>query len=131
MTFDKFRIALFAGAMGAAIAAAPAMAQSNEEIQVTAPRLHTDTSQRLNGPLEKVSMSTAVPYDDLNLRSRRDARELRMRVRDSAQDLCAQLGAVYPVYELSGTNCYKSALQNAELKADEAIRDARDYRYRD
>ena len=37
-----------------------------ESVIVTAPRLHIDP-HRLNGPLERVSMSTTVRYDDLDL----------------------------------------------------------------
>jgi UrcA family protein len=72
-----------------------------------------------------------VPYDDLNLRTWRGARELKLRVRDAAQTTCARLAEAYPVQQAFGTNCYKTALQNAELRANAAIRDARDRRYQD
>ena len=130
--------ALLAGVFGLALAASQASAQDygrgadSEDIQVTAPRFHTDADgQRLNGPLEKVSLTTHVRYDDLDLRSRRGARELKMRVRDAAQDTCTRIAEAYPVYQAFGTSCYKTALENGELRANAAIRDARDRRYED
>ncbi|HWD50724.1 MAG TPA: UrcA family protein [Rhizomicrobium sp.] len=99
--------------------------QTQEEIQVTAPRYHADGTQKLNGTLEKMSLSTPVSYSDLDLRSRNGARELRARIRDAAADTCAQLADAYPVQQLQGTNCYKTALNDGLTKADEAISDAR------
>jgi UrcA family protein len=99
--------------------------QTQEEIQVTAPRYHADGTQKLNGTLEKMSLSTPVSYSDLDLRSRNGARELRARIRDAAADTCAQLADAYPVRQLQGTNCYKTALNDGLIKADEAISDER------
>ncbi len=120
------RSALLAGIFGVALAATSASAQDyNEQIEVTAPHFRTDNTQRLNGTLQKVSYSNIVHYDDLNLRTRSGARELRLRVRDEAQDVCTRLEEAYPVREMQGTSCYKDALDNALLRADAAIRDAR------
>jgi UrcA family protein len=135
--------ALLAGAFGLTLFAASAYAQDygaydgnayqdSEGVIVTAPRFHTDADgQRLNGPLEKVSLTTHVRYDDLNLRTWRGARALKMRVRDAAQDTCTRIAEAYPVYQQFGTSCYKSALEDGELRANAAIRDARDRRYED
>jgi UrcA family protein len=135
------RAAILAGAIGLALAASSASAQDrydngayneDENIQVIAPRFDTHADgQRLNGPLEKISLSTNVPYDDLNLRTWRGAHELKLRVRDAAQTTCARLAEAYPVQQAFGSNCYKTALQNGELRANSAIRDARDRRYED
>lgn len=132
------RALILAGAAALAFAASAANAQDygsyNDEdnIQVIAPRFDTNADgQRLNGPLEKISLSTNVPYDDLNLRTWRGAHALKLRVRDAAQSTCARLAEAYPVYQQTGTNCYKTALRNGELRANSAIRDARDRRYED
>jgi UrcA family protein len=124
------KMALLATAMGTVLAAAPANAQSDDSITVTAPHFRSDPT-RLNGPLEKVSFSRAVRYDDLNLRTRWGARELRMRVRDEAQNICARLAEAYPVRQAPGTSCYKRALDDGLIRADSAIRDAREYSYED
>jgi UrcA family protein len=135
--------AVLAGAFGLALAASQANAQDyrgyddgtyqdSVDVQVTAPRFHASPDgQRLNGPLEKVSLSTRVRYDDLDLRSWRGARELKLRVRDAAQDTCMRIAEAYPVQQAFGTSCYKTALENGELRANAAIRDARDRRYED
>ncbi|HEX3809180.1 MAG TPA: UrcA family protein [Rhizomicrobium sp.] len=125
----SLKLALFAGAM--ALTAASANAQDygyqngpTEEVQVIAPQLNSGYTP-LNGPLEKASLSVPVRYDDLNLRTRRGARELHLRVQAAAQGVCMQLADVYPVQEAQGTSCYKAALQNASVRANEAIDDAR------
>ena len=120
-----FKTALLAGALGLVFGSVAASAQDyDQDIIVSAPRFEA-APQRLNGPLEKVSLSTRVRYDDLDLRSWRGARELRLRVRDAAQDTCMRLAEAYPVYQQSGTSCYKTALRDGEIRANEAIRDAR------
>lgn len=134
--------ALLAGTFGLALAASSAAAQDygrydgayqqSEDVQVVAPRFHAGPDgQRLNGPLEKVSLSTRVRYDDLNLRTWHGASELKLRVRDAAQDTCTRLAEAYPVQQAVGTSCYKTAVENGELRANAAIRDARDRRYED
>ena len=133
-TSSKIYAGLLAGAAGLGFAL-PAVAQSYgaygppEEVTVTAPPLRGE-STRLNGPLEKVSLSVVVPYSDLDLVTRRGALTLRARVRDAAYQTCAQLAQAYPVYELQGTSCIKTAMQNGLVRADEAIGTARqEYRY--
>jgi UrcA family protein len=129
---SKFRLALLAGAFVAA--SLPAMAQDYdgpESVTVTAPRFHADDT-KVGGPLERVSLSGTVRYDDLNLQSYEGARELRFRVREEAQAICRNLAEAYPYYKMNGTTCYKDALDNALVKADEAIQQSRDYdTYRD
>jgi UrcA family protein len=120
-------VAIFAGAAALSV---PASAQDTESITVNAPRFHGQAA-RLNGPLEKVSYTGEVRYDDLNLRTRHGARELRLRVRDEAQDVCTRIAEVYPVREAPGTSCYKTALSDGLIHANEAIRDARYQRYSD
>ena len=133
---SKFRLALVAGAF--VFAASSAMAQdydnnydNSESVTVTAPRFHADDS-KVGGPLERVSLSGIVRYDDLNLQTREGARELRWRVGEEARAICRNLAEAYPSYRMNGTSCYKDALNNALVKADEAIQQSRDYdSYRD
>lgn len=97
---------------------------AREELEVIAPRFREEGS-RLSGAPEKVSLSTRVRYDDLDLRTWRGAWALRRRVRAAAWNACATLADAYPFYTANGTSCYKSALENALLRADEAIDEAR------
>jgi UrcA family protein len=129
---SKFRLALVAGAF--VFAASSALAQDydgSDTVTVTAPRFHADDTKE-GGPLERVSLSGIVRYDDLNLQTPEGARELRWRVREEARAICRNLAEAYPYYKAGDSSCYKPALENALVKADEAIQDARDYdSYRD
>lgn len=121
---------LVAGAFGFAL---PALAQEDhagtETIIVTAPRFHVEGNRTINEVPEKVSLSVQVRYDDLDLRSGRDAHTLRERVRDAAEDVCKQLADAYPFHRLPGTRCYREALQSGLIHANEAIHDAREGGY--
>ena len=121
----KIRLALAAGAVVFAGSSAFAQDYGSEEfVTVTAPRFHADDT-RLDGPLERVLLSGSVRYDDLNLQTYEGARELKWRVREQARVICRNLAEAYQVYKLNGTSCYKDALDNALVRADEAIETAR------
>lgn len=105
--------------------AAPNGAREPEQVYVYGPRLHVERSAY--GGIEKVSLSRAVRYDDLDLRTSPGAHELRLRIRNAAQDICEQLEAAYPFPQELGTSCYRTAVQNALWHADNAIREARSY----
>lgn len=134
---SSLTIALMAAGAALALAAPAARAQDNydqqygpgyygpnEDVEVIAPRFH-EQSRKLNGPLEKVSLSTRVRYSDLDLADWRDAQELRYRVRSAAHDMCAQLADAYPVYQLNGTSCIRDAVRDGLVRADRAIKEAR------
>jgi UrcA family protein len=131
----RFQIVLLAGVFGAALAASSAGAQEYgpppgyqsgppESVIIEAPRFHADSS-RLNGPMESASLSNAVSYADLDLRTRYGARQLHRRVWEAAHDMCGQLADAYPVYQLNGTSCVKTAYENGIVRADAAISDVR------
>jgi UrcA family protein len=126
---------LLASALGTLLFATGANAQSDgrydqasyssdasESIQVTAPRFHENYDPK--GALQNASLSRAVPYDDLDLRTREGARELRSRVREAARDVCGQLADNYPGY--TPASCFKDAMQIGLSRADYAIQDARE-----
>ncbi len=131
--YTILKIALLTSAVGLPLALSPANAQDygpygppvyygppQEQLEVNAPRFREEHVP-LNAPLEKVSLSAAVPYGDLDLRSREGARELRYRVRDAAWQVCSNLAEAYPVYRATGTSCFKTAYDDAMVRADEAI----------
>lgn len=139
MTRSITRLMLLAGAAGLFFAIQPAGAQDYgraddmgqqagpEQIIVQAPYLREERSN-VFGHLDKVSMSGAVSYADLDLTTRGGARELRRRVRDTARDICRQLAEDYPFRQQPlSTKCYEGAVKDGLVRADDAIRDARDY----
>ena len=113
----------------------------SEEVIVTAPRLRfrEEGSGRrsMDLPPEKVSLSKVVSYSDLDLTTWDGADRLRARVDRAAHRVCAQLRDAYPFEQLStGTRCYREAVQNGMVRANEAISSARlnafyDYGYDD
>ena len=139
MSIALCRVTIVTGVLGALFAISPVLARdvdrdvasqtsSTEKIEVYAPHFRVDRSS-VNGPVNKIALSRAVRYDDLDLRTARGARELRLRVHDMARDICSQLEEAYPVPEAPGTSCYRTAVKDAMWRADDAIRDARDNSY--
>jgi UrcA family protein len=132
------KYSLLAGSALALMLTAPATAQDtnddqsysngpNEQIEVIAPKFSYERTP-LGAPPGTLKLSQNVSYSDLDLRTRSGAKELRLRVRDTAQDICTQLAEQYPVKQQPGTSCYKTALEDGMRKADIAIRDVRDRR---
>jgi UrcA family protein len=139
MSIAPHRLTVVTGVLGALLAISPVLARdvdrdvtsqstATEKIEVYAPHFRVDRS-RANSLVNKISLSRAVRYDDLDLRTARGARELRLRVRDVARDICSELQEAYPVPEAPGTSCYRAAVEDAMWRADGAIRDARENSY--
>ncbi|HEX3652638.1 MAG TPA: UrcA family protein [Rhizomicrobium sp.] len=129
--------AAVAGLAGLLFAAAPASAQEygygpTEEVIVTAPppaafQEEYSGRQSLTMPPEKVSLSQAVRYDDLDLTTGQGAHELRRRVVHAAREVCGTLREAYPFHQLtSARRCYPEAVRTALVHANEAINDARE-----
>jgi len=114
--------------IGVATASAQGTPYSNgptESVEVIGPRFHADTT-RLNAPLERVSLSSSVRYDDLDIATRGGAHALRWRIWNRAHEVCDRLSEVYPVYEMTtAKSCVKTAYEDAMVKAYRAIADAR------
>jgi len=106
-----------------------------EEVIVTAPRpairRFREQGGNLDMPPERISLSTRVSYRDLDLLSPQGADQLRDRVVRAAYRVCRHLDEHYPFQRLStSTPCEREAVENALIRADEAINAAReDYVY--
>jgi len=130
---SKLKLGAIAGAAMFIASAAGAQdfdrdrSDTTETIRVYAPRHFTVERRPMNGPVQKISLSRSVRYDDLDLRTRTGARELRMRVSAAAADICSQLADISRVHEQPGTSCFTDAKQDALVRADAVIRDARNY----
>ncbi|MBV9063337.1 MAG: UrcA family protein [Alphaproteobacteria bacterium] len=111
---------------------------SDEEVIVTAPPPRAFREEWGSGPRtidlppEKVSLSKIVHYEDLDLATWQGAAELRHRVRAAARHVCHDLSDAYPFYRLTTSEpCYRDAVSNGLVRADEAISAAQtDYWYR-
>lgn len=137
---------LITGAMGLALATSTAVAQDHygaygssyvpvydsgppEVVTVTSPR-HNPSRSEIGAPIEYVSLSQPVPYDDLDLRTGWGVRELRRRINFTAISLCGRLDTMYPIdadnvtWPVDG-RCYRNTMREANYQADHAIRAAR------
>jgi len=133
------RILAMAGALvfcGAAVAQDYGYDQPvayDEQVPVIGQRIHVEPGARFGDVPEKLSASSYVRYDDLDLTTRDGAAELRFRVREAARDICRGLIDAYPVHTIQGQNCYKDAADSGLVQANEAIsqarHEARYYRY--
>ena len=106
--------------------AAPAFAQPrpNEEVIVRAP--YRGPSRAPNtAPIQDVSLSRDVRFDDLDLRSTWGQDTLRARVRQAAMSVCQDLQTRFPVQDDRGPPCFRTTYADAMAQADDAIRDAR------
>jgi len=106
------RAALIAG--GVAVAA-PALAQTVEELTVTG-------RQRV-GP-ETRTLSAAVSYRDLDLTTESGRTVLTQRVRSTAQDLCRQLGEQNMGSAAVAQSCERDAINSASDQQRVAIANA-------
>jgi UrcA family protein len=114
---------LGAAALGVLFAASSASAQTyNERVDVTAPRLHDEPRDSvMSATADRVSMSEAVSYRDLDLRTANGARRLEERVRFAAQNVCRRLDRLYPITEPGNPSCVQDAIQTGMERADAAV----------
>lgn len=109
--FASLTVAAFAAA-----GAAPAFAQSVEQLTVTG---------QWNGRGEPpASLSRVVSYDDLDLRLASDQRLLRQRVQKTARDICDELGQDRPNAANLGHSCQDNAVAGAMDQVRLAVVDA-------
>ena len=85
----------------------------------------------IGAPIEDVSISRPVRYDDLDLRTDRGVHELKRRILHTADGLCRRLDVVYPgrFYPPTSDNlpCRQTVIEDAMEQADAAIARERGY----
>jgi UrcA family protein len=141
--FGRILISTVPGALALAFGALPASAQgydddagyyrgrpANEEVQIIGRRPPQERSS-IGAPIEYVSVSREVRYDDLDLRTHWGAHVLRARIVRGAQEACRELDRRYPETSYPMTEgsppCVRSAVEGAMDQADNAIAEARGY----
>jgi UrcA family protein len=92
-----------------------------DEITVFAPRHHHQERSAIGAPIEDVSLSTAVRYDDLDLTTDWGIRRLHDRISSAAHDLCQRLDVTHPIAVSDSPPCYRTAMEEAEPLAVAAI----------
>jgi len=131
----SIRLALLTGAVGLVFAASTAIAQdydrggqrtyqNGETIIIQAPHYRPQRGN-FGAPIENVSMSRPVRYDDLDLRTAYGVRTLHNRIRYTARTLCRDLDVRYPVSDTDNQTCYRQSVADAFDRAAAAIDRAR------
>jgi UrcA family protein len=114
----KYLLLAAAGGLvgGVIMTSAPALAQPQEEITVTAPyEVHRkDAGRAASGAaIEVISLTRHVTYSGLDLTKQADVTELESRIKRTAKEACKQLDSLYPeaIYPSmpSNQNCIKAA----------------------
>ena len=108
-------------AAAATVAGVPAFSQTVEELTVTG---HSLRNQQL-------SKSRAVSFADLDLTRPADRQTLRMRVADTAGDVCEELNEPGPTPGNLGRSCQEIATRNAFADVKVAVAAARGAAYAD
>lgn len=106
----------------------------NETVEVYGPPPPRERSA-IGAPIENVSVSREVRYDDLDLRTEWGAHVLRARIVRTARAACRELDRRYPSSYYPATSdsppCVEWAVDRAMDQADAAINDARHYASRE
>jgi UrcA family protein len=114
------------GALGLALVALPVAAQSyydndpgytSDDLTVTAPR--TLGRSAIGAPIRNVSESRIVQTSDLDLGTSWGARELRRRIESAARSACDDLDARYPITSEDSPDCYRTAVRDAMMQAED------------
>jgi UrcA family protein len=117
--------------VGAPITPAAAQGYSSEEnIIVQAPYYKEDLGVQPGSKMHTtlISVSRTVDFSDLDLRRNADINELALRVNDTARDACRELDKRFSPYvyvDAGGTDCVKTATENAMARVDRIIADKR------
>lgn len=101
------------------VAGAPAFAQTLEEVTVTGHALKN----------QQISKSRAVSFADLDLTRPADRQTLRLRVADTAGNLCEELNEPGPTPGNLGRSCQEIATRNALADVKVAVAAARGNAY--
>lgn len=108
-------------AAAATLAGAPAFAQTVEELTITG---HALKNQQL-------SKSRVVSFADLDLTRPADRQTLRMRIADTAGDVCEELNEPGPTPGNLGRSCQEIATRNGFADVKVAVAAARGAAYAD
>ena len=130
---SPLRVVLLAGVIGLGAAATASAQDYNRygepiyrdsgppgEITVYAPR-HRNYRSAIGAPIEEVSLSEPVRYDDLDLTTDWGIHRLHERISATAHGICRRLDQRYPIAVSDSPPCYRTAMENAEPLAIAAI----------
>jgi UrcA family protein len=92
-----------------------------DDITVYAPRSRQRRSSTTGAPIEWVSISRPVSYQDLDLSTQWGVDELVRRVRGAARSACSQMDVMHPIATSDSPPCYRDAIRRAMRDVEVAI----------
>ena len=111
------------GAYASAPAGAPNVAgPEGMNVTVAVPPYRYPWPNKIGAPVENVSISRPVRYDDLDLRSPDGVDTLKARIKMTARMECRDLDESYPVSLTDNPTCFMDAVDDAMYRADMVIR---------
>jgi len=87
------------------------------EVIIVAPYRHSERDPATGAPIERVSTSRRVRYDDLDLTTDWGVHELHHRVERAAQDACDSLDRHYDTLDSGDSECVVRAIRDAMAQA--------------
>jgi len=93
------------------------------QITVIAPRLVRQEVGRTSSgaAVDMISLTRHVDYKDLDLRQQVSVAELETRVKEVAEEACAQLARAYPLSDAKTPDCVKDAAGKAMAQVKAAV----------
>ena len=89
------------------------------EVSILTPALAVRTG--VEAPVDQVTLTHLVSYEDLDLTTQFGDTELRRRVAETARFACEQLERLYPRQSESLAHCTRQAVDDASSQIDAAI----------
>lgn len=116
--------------IGSTLAGAAALAQPVEEITIIAPhQVHRKNVGKttIGAPIEEISLTHHVGYNDLNLTKPEDVETLKTRITDMAKEGCEELDELFPLDKDIDKNrqCVRDATSQAMAQISAAAQAAR------
>ena len=105
----------------------PGYYTNREHVEVVSPRPRPPQRSDIAAPIVNVSLSRNIDLRNYDLTTGYGVRRLRRHIRHTARELCHRLKFEYPVSYGYNPPCYRAAVHDAMLQADNAIAVARGY----
>lgn len=120
------RLTFVLAALGLMLSSEAAIAQSDDNtvvVQRDVTREQVGRSATTGAPIEDITVSLQIAYNDLNLKKAADVDELNNRIRDAARNSCSELDRFFPQtssFRLR-RECIRRAVRSASAQVEAAV----------
>jgi UrcA family protein len=106
---------------GFVLASGVAAAEEMAQVTVEAARSVQVGRTSSGVPIEQITLTRKVGYQDLDLTTQAGATALEKRVKDTAGEACKEIDRLYPLSTPGGASCVKTAVDDAMKQVHAAI----------